>query len=91
MNAQVAQNAKSATSPEDIGQQLDVLRADLMKLAAAVAEDVGGGIDQAGQQIGRTGREARAIATTSITDHPLAAVGIAAGLGLLLGLMARKG
>jgi ElaB/YqjD/DUF883 family membrane-anchored ribosome-binding protein len=91
MNAPATQTSKSTSSAEDIGQQIEALRADLMKLAATVGEDVTQGIGKAGRQIGQTGRDARATATTAVLDHPLAAIGIAAGLGLLLGLVARRG
>lgn len=91
MNAPLTSNAKVAPSPDDISQQIETLRADLMKLAATVKDDVSEGIGKAGRQIGQTGRDARATATNAVLDHPLAAIGIAAGLGLLLGLVARKG
>jgi len=91
MNAQASQTPKAASSPEDISQQIETLRADLMKLAATVTGDVSDGIDSAGRHIRQTGRDARATATTAVLEHPLAAIGIAAGFGLLLGLIARKG
>jgi ElaB/YqjD/DUF883 family membrane-anchored ribosome-binding protein len=91
MNAPLTSTTKAASSPDDISQQIEALRADLMKLAATVKDDVSEGIGKAGRQIGQTGRDARATATNAVLDHPLAAIGIAAGLGLLLGLVARKG
>ncbi len=91
MNAPLTSNTKAVPSPDDISQQIETLRADLMKLAATVKDDVSEGIGKAGRQIGQTGRDARATATNAVLDHPLAAIGIAAGLGLLLGLVARKG
>lgn len=91
MTAPVTQNAKAAPSTEDLAQQLENLRADLMKLAGTVSGDVADGIDKAGRQIKRTREDARDMATTAVRDHPLAAIGIAAGLGLLLGLLARRG
>lgn len=91
MNAPLTSNTKAAPSPDDISQQIETLRADLMKLAATVKDDVSEGIGKAGRQIGQTGRDARATATNAVLDHPFAAIGIAAGLGLLLGLVARKG
>ena len=90
MNETLTQAAKAVASPEDISKQIETLRADLMKIASTVKGDVSEGIEKAGQQIGQTGRDARATATNAVLDHPLAAVGIAAGLGLLLGLVARK-
>lgn len=91
MSAPVTPTTRAAPSPEDISQQIETLRADLMKLAATVGDDVSEGIGKAGQRLGQTGRDARATATNAVLDHPLAAIAIAAGLGLLLGLVARKG
>jgi ElaB/YqjD/DUF883 family membrane-anchored ribosome-binding protein len=91
MNAASPLTTKVAPSTEDIVQQLEALRADLMKLASTVTDDVSEGIGKAGRQIGQTGRDARTAATTTVLDHPLAAIGIAAGLGLLIGLVARRG
>jgi ElaB/YqjD/DUF883 family membrane-anchored ribosome-binding protein len=76
--------------PEDLGEQIAALRADLVKLAETVSSDVSDGIGSAGRQISQSGRDARDSATATVLDHPLAAVGIAAGLGLLVGLVARK-
>lgn len=91
MNAPLAQTVRSTPLPEDISQQIEALRADVMRLAATVGDDLSAGIGKAGHQIGHTGRDARATAATAVTDHPLATIGFAAGLGLLLGLVVRKG
>ena len=91
MNVAATNASKTMPIPEDISEQIETLRADLRKLAATVTEDVSEGIGNAGRKIGETGRDARTAATKAVLDHPLAAVGIAAGLGLLLGLVARKG
>ncbi len=89
MNATVKSTAKDAA--DDLSQQIEDLRADLVKLAKTVRNDMSEGIDVAGQQISQTRRDAQATATNAVIAHPLTAVGIAAGVGLLLGLMARKG
>lgn len=91
MNATITQTPKTAPSADDLSQQVEALRADLMKLAATISDDVSNGLDRAGRQIGQTGRDARASATDTVLGHPLTAVGIAAGLGLLLGLILRRG
>lgn len=82
---------KITATSDDFAQQIAALRADLSKLMTTVSDDVTDGLGQAGRQIERTGRRARATATETVIDHPLAAVGIAVGVGLLLGLAARKG
>jgi ElaB/YqjD/DUF883 family membrane-anchored ribosome-binding protein len=91
MNGPAAQVAKAAPSSEDISKQIETLRAELMALAATISGVVPDGVQKAGRQIGRTGRNVRATATGAVLDHPLAAIGIAAGLGLLLGLVVRRG
>lgn len=78
-------------SSDDISQQLEALRADVSKLMGTVSNDVSAGLDQAGRQISRTSRDARDAATNSVVENPLAAIGIAVGVGLLFGLFARKG
>lgn len=91
MPASLTSNAKAALSADDLGHQIEVLRADLVRLAAMVSDDVSEGIEQATHRIGQTGRDAQASATNAVLGHPLSAVAIAAGIGLLLGLVARKG
>jgi ElaB/YqjD/DUF883 family membrane-anchored ribosome-binding protein len=90
MNAPITPTPKAVHSPDDLGRQIEALRADLTALAATIAEGVSDGVGKAGRQIGRTSRDARAIATNAVVSHPLAAIGIAAGLVLLLGLLVRK-
>jgi ElaB/YqjD/DUF883 family membrane-anchored ribosome-binding protein len=82
---------KANSSTDDLIHQMEALRADMSKLMATVSGDVTDGLDQAGRQISRASHAARAAATNSVIDHPLAAMGIAVGVGLLLGLVARKG
>jgi len=82
---------KTSSNTEDLSHQMEVLRADMAKLMTTVSGDVTDGLDQAGRQISRVSRDARTAATNSVIDHPLAAMGIAVGVGLLLGLVARKG
>ncbi|SEO14627.1 hypothetical protein SAMN04490248_1029 [Salinihabitans flavidus] len=91
MNKSVTPDIKAATSPDDLSHQIEVLRADLAKLAATISDDVSEGIGKAGQQIGQSGRDARASATNAVIAHPLTSVGIAAAVGLLLGMISRKG
>ena len=91
MNANVTSTTKSAASPDDLSEQIDALRADLAKLAATIRDDISAGIGSAGREIGKTSRDAQATATNAVIGHPLTAIGIAVGVGLLLGLVARKG
>jgi len=82
---------KPNSNTDDLSHQMEALRADMSKLMTTVSGDVTDGLDQAGRQISRASRDARTAATHSVIDHPLAAMGIAVGVGLLLGLVARKG
>lgn len=81
---------KAAISSDDLGEQIASLRADLSKLVETLSDDVSKGLSRAGHQIERSGHDARTTATNTVLDHPLAAVGVAVGVGLLLGLVARK-
>lgn len=85
----------NATKPEDattdLGDQIATLRADLMKLTEIITGDMSDGLEKAGRKITKTGRDAQESATNAVLTHPLAAVGLAAGVGLLLGLVLRKG
>ncbi len=76
---------------DDLSDRVEALRADMSKLMESVSGDVSEGLDEAGRQISRKTRDAHSAATTTVINHPLAAVGIAVGVGLLLGLFARKG
>jgi len=90
MNAPFTPNPKAVPTPDDLGQQIKAIRADLMALAETIADRVSDGAGKAGRQLGRTGRDARAIATNAVVGHPLAAIGIAVGFVLLVGLLVRK-
>lgn len=91
MNNPVTSTIESAASPDDLSHQIEALRADLAKLASTLSDNMAEEIGKAGHQIGQTSRDARTTATSAVLDHPLTAVGIAAGVGLLFGMMARKG
>ncbi|MCC5996023.1 MAG: DUF883 family protein [Oceanicaulis sp.] len=90
MSASQTAKTNAAQTNEDIGEQLLALRADLTKLAGTVTHDVSDGFEEAGRQIGQTGRDAHKMATKTVRDNPLMAVGIAAAVGVLLGFLAHK-
>ncbi len=91
MNKAAPPSTSTATPEHDIGQQIEILRADLAQLTATITEDMSDGIETVGRKIGQTGRDAQTTATNAVLGHPLTAIGIAAGIGLLLGLVTRKG
>ena len=87
-----AANPKDHTETQgDLSHQLEVLRADVAKLVSTLSDDVSEGMGRAGRQMRQTGQDARTTATNTVLDHPLTAVGIAVGVGILLGMIARKG
>jgi ElaB/YqjD/DUF883 family membrane-anchored ribosome-binding protein len=90
MNSPTTSAVRPQMTSDDLAHQFTVLRADVSKLMSTMSEDLADGLGQAGRRIERTGRDAQATATKTVLDHPLAAVGIAVGVGLLLGLAARK-
>lgn len=91
MNAAIPKDRGDTAFDTDLSHQLEALRADVAKLVSTLSDDLSDGVGKAGRQIGQTGRDARATATTTVMEHPLTAVGIAVGVGLLLGMIARKG
>ena len=91
MSTTTTPKTKGDAASDDLSHQIEVLRTDLAKLASTITDDMAGGIEKAGHQISKTGRDAHASATNKVIEHPLASVGIAAVVGLLLGMMMRKG
>lgn len=86
---------------EAMTAQLAELREDLAKLAhsvAGVAErrgrrmgtDISDGVGEAIHYAERRGKIAEAEFEKSIATHPLLALGLAAGFGLLVGAMSRR-
>lgn len=90
MNTAQASN-KSPANHDDLSAQIESLRKDLTELASTVSDDVSDGIEEAGRKIGKTGRDATKQATKAVRDNPLSAVAIAAGFGLVVGLLLHKG
>ncbi len=81
--------------------QLQALREDVTKLthsAASVAEgrgrkmasDISEGVNQAVHYVERRGANAEAELEKSVATHPLMALGLAAGIGILIGAMTRR-
>lgn len=71
---------------EDLAAQIEAIRADMQNLTATVS-----GI--AGKQMGRAqekAMETKQDAEDAIKRNPLQAIAIAAGLGLLLGILTRR-
>lgn len=90
MNANLSATAKSLADGDDLGQQIAALRADLAKIASQAGDTIGAEVSDAGRRIEQGARDVRATATTAVLDHPLASVAIAAGVGFLVGMIARR-
>lgn len=90
-----------ATDIEGLAAQFAALREELAALSKTVttvaerrgrrmAADVSDGMGEAVHYVERKGQSAEAELERSITTHPLLALGLAAGAGLLLGVMTRR-
>lgn len=95
-----AANSVSA-EVEDLRRAVAEQRAQLAELAGkagsaassrarAISEDIVEGFDDATRAAARRGRRARRAVEDRIQSHPMMAVGVAAGLGVLLGLFLRR-
>jgi ElaB/YqjD/DUF883 family membrane-anchored ribosome-binding protein len=82
-------NSPNGPSTDDLRNQIAALRADFAKLSDAAAESAKEGVSAAGRSVAKTGREAREGVVDAVTSHPHAAIGIAAGVGYLLGVLTR--
>lgn len=102
--AQQDSAAKIPTAGADydaVVAQLAALRDDITKLAGAFSEaagnrsqalaaDVSDGMAQAAHYLGRQARDTEARFEGAVALHPYLALGMAAGVGLLLGALTRR-
>jgi len=93
---------KAAADYEAIVAQLNALRDDLAKLGDSVgkaandtgktlARDIEDGVAGAARYVSHKGHEADLRVETAIASNPYLALGLAAGVGLLLGALTRRG
>ncbi|MFO7854912.1 MAG: hypothetical protein R6V44_06785 [Paracoccaceae bacterium] len=83
-------NPDNEATMQELREQLATLRADVARLSGTAAEGVKGNVDAAGRQVARSGRDAREGVADAVTEHPLTAIGVAAGVGYLLGVLTRR-
>ncbi len=86
-------NATTKQAPatiEELTKQLEALRTDFVRLSSTAAQGAADQLDYAGQRIAQTSREAKTSVEAAVTENPLAAIGIAAGVGYLLGILSRR-
>lgn len=86
---------------EAVSKQLAALRADMSRLSETIsgiagrrsshmAADIADGFAEAQKYAAKTGRSAEQQLEASVAAHPLLAIGLAAGAGLLVGAMSRR-
>ena len=86
---------------EGLATQFSELRADMAKLSSSVATmaerrgrriaaDISDGVGEAVQYAERKGLNAEAEIEKTVATHPYLALGLAAGLGLVIGVMTRR-
>ena len=99
--SKTAQGDSAANDFDEVSRQLSALREDVVNLAKSVsgiagrrgssmAADIAEGFSEAEHYVGRKGRSAEAQLESSVVSHPLLAIGLAAGAGLLMGALARR-
>ncbi len=71
---------------EDLAQQIDAIRGDIQNLTSTVSRIAGKQLNRAQDKAMETASEAEDV----IRKNPLQAVAIAAGIGLLLGILTRR-
>ena len=99
--SKTAKTESVANDLDELSRQLAALREDLALLAKSVAgfagrrtsgmaADIAEGFSEAEAYIERKGRSTEAQLEDSVIAHPLLAIGLAAGAGLLIGALARR-
>ena len=100
-NSKTTAGASTAGDFEAVTQQLAALREDMSRLADTVAgiagrrgnhmaADIAEGLDEAKHYAERTGKSVEHQLEASVATHPLLAIGLAAGAGLMVGAMSRR-
>ena len=91
----------AAVDTDDLAAQIAALREDLAKLAQSIASttagrgrklasDISDGMSEAVHYVERRSTAAEADLERTVAAHPLLAIGLAAGAGLLVGALARR-
>lgn len=93
--------AVAASDIEVLSQQLDALREDMFRLTHTVtgiagrrgsnmATDIAEGFDAAKHYVENSRKSVESQLKETVATHPLLAIGLAAGAGLLIGAMSRR-
>ncbi len=100
-NSKTTADASAASDFEAVSQQLAALREDMSRLADTVtgiagrrsshmAADIAEGFSEAQHYAAKTGKSAEHQLEESVAAHPLLAIGLAAGAGLMVGALSRR-
>ena len=81
-----AKRALGERDADDLANQIDAIRAEIQSLTSTVSRVANKQINRAQDKAMETAQEAE----EAIRRNPLAAVGIAAGLGFLFGVLTRR-
>ena len=102
---QDGKNLKMPNTPTDfegLVAQLAALRDEMTRLSGSVtslaeqrgrkmANDISDGVSEAVHYVERKGAGAEADLEKSVATHPFMALGLAAGIGLIIGALTRRG
>lgn len=91
----------NANDLDALSKQLAALREDMSRLTHTVtgiagrrgsniASDISEGYNEAKHYVEKTGKSAEHQLEATVASHPLLAIGLAAGTGLLIGAMTRR-
>lgn len=83
-------NTYNDTTTEELRDQIATLRADFAKLSDTATDGIKESVGAARREVVKSTREARDGLAESIMANPLTAVGVAAGVGYLLGVLTRR-
>lgn len=94
-------SAQAAAEHEAVLAQMSALRAELARLAQeiqsttlsrgqAIARDMSDGMTEAASYLGRKGHAADQRLEGAVAANPYLALGLAAGMGILLGALTRR-
>lgn len=78
--------ATQRNETEDLAAQIEAIRAEMQNMTDTISRIAGKGIDRAHDKA----LETKASAEEAIKENPLQAIAIAAGLGLLIGILTRR-
>lgn len=83
-------SGRNEATTDELRDQIATLRADFAKFTENASDEVKDGMEAAGRKVARTTRETRDGVIEAVTANPLSAIGLAAGVGYLVGVLTRR-